>query len=67
MPLPNAYKRYVKPPTTVGRQSVIVRNLHENDEVPDWMWALDKNILSSNHNNKNINQNLQNLQNRKTF
>lgn len=36
----------------MGRQSLIVRNLHENDEVPDWIWAFDNNILSSNHNQK---------------
>lgn len=50
--MPNAYKRFVKPPTTVGRQSLIVRDLHENDDVPDWIWAFDKNILSSNHNKR---------------
>lgn len=65
-PLPNAYKRYVKPPTTVGRQSLIVRDLHEHDEVPDWIWAFDNNILSSNH-NKGLQKNIQSNSNRKTF
>lgn len=47
-PVPNAIKRYVKPPTTVGRQSVIMRGLRNNEDVPDWIWANENNqILNS--------------------
>lgn len=55
-PVPNAYRRFVKPPTTVGRQSVIVRNLRENDEIPEWIWAQEAGLLNSDA-NKNYLQN----------